>query len=578
MCEPLCHDTRIRAEIPNRLPPGLRCGVAALLAALALSIGPALAQTSGGVLKIYHRDNPPSASIHEEATTSTVMPFMPLFNNLVVYDQHVAQNSDQSIVPDLAKSWRWNAEMTALTFQLQEGVTWHDGIPFTARDVVCTFDMLAGKTPEKMLRNPRKEWYRNVDLVSARDDHEVTFYLTHPQPSLLAMLASGYSPIYPCHISLSQMRKRPIGTGPFKFASFVEFQSIRLVRNPDYWKKGRPYLDAIEFAIPTSPSTAILSFIAGRFDMTFPWEVTPEDKKIIKRGAPAAMCETTSMNLNINLLINRTVPPFDNADMRRALMLAIDRKAFVDTLTEATAEIGGTMQPAHDGVWGLPADVLASVPGFGPDIDKNRAEARGLMEKQGYGPDKRLPLKVSTRGIALYTDSAPLLIRQLKEIYIDAALDIVETSLWFARLGRKDYVVGLNATGNGVDDPDQTFYENFACKSARNYTGYCNPEVEKLFDAQSSETDTQKRRQLVHEIDVRLLVDGARPPITWKRGTTCQQPYVKGYVNMVNSVYNGFRFEDVWLDNPPPTKGVSKPRKAAAAPGMPDTIVKVAAP
>ncbi len=118
---------------------------AALSIAFALSIGPTLAQTGGGVLKIHHRDNPPSASIREEATNSTVIPFVPLSNNLVVFDQHVAQNSDRSIMPDLAKSWRWNAEMTELTFELREGVTWHDVRLFTAKDVVCTFDMLAGK-------------------------------------------------------------------------------------------------------------------------------------------------------------------------------------------------------------------------------------------------------------------------------------------------------------------------------------------------------------------------------------------------------------------------------------------------
>jgi peptide/nickel transport system substrate-binding protein len=134
----------------------------------------------------------------------------------------------------------------------------------------------------------------------------------------------------------------------------------------------------------------------------------------------------------------------------------------------------------------------------------------------------------------------------------------VETSLWFNRLGRKGYAVAVNATGNGVDDPDQTLYENFACKSARNYTGYCSPEVEKLFDAQSIEGDPQKRRRLVQEIDARLLAEDARPPIIWKRGTSCQQSYVKGYVNMVNSIYNGFRFEDVWLD-----RALSQKRPAA---------------
>ena len=141
-----------------------------------------------------------------------------------------------------------------------------------------------------------------------------------------------------------------------------------------------------------------------------------------------------------------------------------------------------------------------------------------------------------------------MLQNQLREIYIDADVEIVETSLWFARLNRKEYTLGVNATGNGVDDPDQTFFENFACNSSRNYTGYCNADIEKMFEAQSTEHDPRKRRELVNEIDVRLLADGARPPIYWARNTTCRQPYVKGYTQMVNSIYNGFRFEDVWLD------------------------------
>jgi peptide/nickel transport system substrate-binding protein len=518
------------------------------VAVLLCSVGPALAQKSGGVLKVYHRENPPSASILEEATASTTIPFMPVFNNLVMYDQQVAQNSAETIVPDLAKSWAWNAEKTELSFQLHEGVKWHDGKPFTARDVVCTFDLLLDKAPQRLRRNPRKSWFTNVDFVTARSDHEVTFYLTHPQPSLLAMLASGLMPIYPCHVSPAQMRTRPIGTGPFKLAQFSEFQYIRLVRNPDYWKKDRPYLDGIDFNIVSNPSTAILSFIAGRFDLTFPWEVTHEDRKLVMKDAPQAVCETTSMNLNLNILVNRTAAPFDNVDVRHALVLAIDRKAFVDTISQGDYTIGGIMQPPPDGIWGLAPDLLSVVPGYGPDVDKNRAEARALMEKAGYGPNKPLKVKLTTRGVALYKDPALLLQSQLKEIHIDAEIETVETSIWFNRLSRKEYTLGVNATGNGIDDPDQTYFENFACKSSRNYTGYCNPDIEKLMAQQSVEFDVQKRRQLVGEIDVRLLADGARPPIMWARSTTCMQPRVKGFVNMVNSFYNGFRLEDVWLD------------------------------
>jgi peptide/nickel transport system substrate-binding protein len=141
-----------------------------------------------------------------------------------------------------------------------------------------------------------------------------------------------------------------------------------------------------------------------------------------------------------------------------------------------------------------------------------------------------------------------LLIDQLKDIYIDAELDVVETGAWFAKVARKDYSVGLNLTGNGIDDPDQSFYENYACGSQRNYTNYCNKDLEKLFDTQSAETDVEKRKKLVWEIDRKIQEDVARPILFHGHMATCWQPYVKNVTIMVNSSYNGYRYEDVWLD------------------------------
>ncbi|MBX9946369.1 MAG: ABC transporter substrate-binding protein [Reyranella sp.] len=517
-----------------------------MIAALLWSGGPAFAQKSGGTLRMFHRDNPPSASIHEESTASTVVPFMGLFNNLVRFDPAVAQNSEKSIIPDLAESWSWNADRTELSFRLHRGVTWHDGRPFTSRDVECTFNLLTGRAANKLRRNPRGAWYRNINFVNGTGDHDVTIHLNRPQPALLSLLASGFTPIYPCHISPTQMRTRPVGTGPFRLDTFTPFERIRLVRNPDYWKPGRPYLDGVEFTIVTSPSTALLSFTAGRFDMTFPWEVSVPQLKDAQRQTSRAVCQITPMNNNTNLLINREAPPFNNPDIRRALGLAIDRRAFIDGLGEG--DVGSTFQPPAEGMWGLPPDMLAEVPGFGPDIEKNREEARALMAKAGYSRERPMTLKVATRGIPLYRAPATILVKQLKEIHIDATLDIVETSLWFTRLNRREYSVGVNTTGNGVDDPDQSLYENYACRSERNYNGYCNPALERLFDVQSAEADPEKRRRLVWEIDAKLLADGARPPIVWNSAATCWQPHVKGYVPFVNGMYNGFRFEDVWLD------------------------------
>jgi peptide/nickel transport system substrate-binding protein len=154
-------------------------------------IAPAHAEKAGGTLRVTHRDSPASMSIHEEGTFSVIIPMMGVFNNLVLFDQHVPQNSLASIVPDLATSWSWDEDGTALTFTLRQGVKWHDGKPFTAADVRCTFELLAGRGPEKLRLNFRAAWYLNLAEVITRGDYEVTLRLKRRQPAFLAMLASG---------------------------------------------------------------------------------------------------------------------------------------------------------------------------------------------------------------------------------------------------------------------------------------------------------------------------------------------------------------------------------------------------
>ena len=511
---------------------------------------PALAQKKGSILRIYQHDSPASMSIHEEALNSAQNPMMAVFNNLVIFKQDVQQNRLDTIVPDLATKWSWNADMTELTFSLRHSVRWHDGKPFTAADVKCTWDLILGKGSEKLRANPRKAWYRNLEFVSTKAD-TVTFHLKRPQPAFIALLASGYSPVYPCHVSPQTMRQHPIGTGPFKFISYKPNESIKLMRNPDYWKPGHPYLDGIEWTIVPNRSTAVLGFIAGKFDITFPFGITVPLMHNINKESPQAVCALEPADQSTNLVVNRDAPPFDNPDIRRAMALTLDRKAFINILAEGHGDIGGAMQPAPEGVWGMPAEMLKTLPGYGSDIAKNRAEARELMKKAGYGPDKRLAIKVSVRNTPPFRDPAIILIDQLREIYIDAELETVETANWFPKVYRKDFKVGLNLTGAGVDDPDAQFYENYACGSDRNYTGYCNPEIDKLFDQQSMERDQEKRRRLVWEIDRKLQEDGARPILFHNRFATCWQPQVKGLTIMSNSLFNGWRMEDVWLDRQP---------------------------
>jgi len=516
---------------------------------ITLAVTPALAQKQGGTLRIYHRDNLPSGSIHEEATISTVQPFMAVFNNLVMFDQAKKLNSTETIVPDLAESWAWDATKTKLTFKLRQGVKWHDGKPFTAKDVQCTWNKLTGKdSADDFRRNPRAVWYQNVKEVTVNGDNEATFVLGRPQPSLLSMLASGYTPVYPCHVSTKDMRTNPIGTGPFKFVEFRRGDAVRFVRNPDYWKKGRPYLDGIDWKVIENRSTRILAFVAGEFDMTFNADVTVPLLKDVIAQAPKAICELAPTGVSTNLIINPSMPPFNDAKVRKALALALDRKSMIDILSQGKDVLAGVMLPPPDGTWGMPPDKLATLPGYSADVEKSRAEGRKIMEGLGYGPDKTLKVKISTRNISIYRDPAVLLIDQLKSIHIDGELEVIDTSIWHAKVTRKEYSVGLNLTGVGVDDPDVNLYENYSCNSERNLTQYCNKEVDALIDKQSQEPDVGKRKEIVWEIEKRLAEDLARPIIFYQRAATCWQPHLKDFVLHHNSIYNNWRFEDVWLD------------------------------
>src|SRR5688572_16770716 len=214
------------------------------LATVALAAAATLAQTTkapapaphpngkrGGVLMAMHREDLAQGfSIHETATVSTTWPSMPCFNNLVLFDPFKPTETFDTIVPELAERWSWQDGYRNLVFFLRKNVKWHDGKPFTARDVKYTFDLVreAKDAPAKLRLNPRKDWYANVENIEAADPYTVIFHLKRPQPSLLVMLASAYSPVYPAHVPAGEFRSRCVGTGPFKMKEWRKGEFIEL--------------------------------------------------------------------------------------------------------------------------------------------------------------------------------------------------------------------------------------------------------------------------------------------------------------------------------------------------------------
>jgi peptide/nickel transport system substrate-binding protein len=459
----------------------------------------------------------------------------------------VPQNSLQSIVPDLATKWAWNEEGTELTFTLRQAIKWHDGKPFTAADVKCSFELRLGTAPEKLALNFQTSGLFNLGAVTTNGDWEVTFHLKRPQPAFPMSLAGGFEGITPCHQSPEQIRRHPIGTGPFKFVEFEPDENIKVARNPDYWKPGRPYLDGVEYTIIKDPATAVLAFVAGKFDMAFPYWLTMTQVKTIESQMPQAICELHSgEGQNRHLLVNYHKPPFDDRQLRHAMALSLDRQAFIDAIAQGQGEIGGVLQPPLCGLWGLPPDEVKQLPGYGPDVQKNRAEARAIMQKLGYGPDKRLSIRVSARNLPIYLDPAVLLIDQLKHVYIDGEVDLVDTPQYFPKISHRDFTVALNTQTSGPD-PDPILQQHYGCGASLNWDGYCNPAVDKLIEQQSREADPARRKNILREIERKLTADDARPILFYPKGATCWQPYVKGFTQMANSLFNGWRMEDVWL-------------------------------
>jgi peptide/nickel transport system substrate-binding protein len=523
---------------------------ASAFAVLAICLVPATAeaQKQGGAFRGANSANPASLSVHEEVTIATMMPIAPVFSNLVVFDPLQPINSPETIKPELAESWSWDATGTKLTFKLREGVKWHDGKPFTAKDVQCTWHWLNGKVPGHFRKNPRRVWYENLKEVTVEGDFQATFHLGRPQPSLLPMLAAGFSAVYPCHVSARDMRTHPIGTGPFKLVEFKSNEKVSMVRNPDYWKKGQPYLDSIDWRIVGNRSTRVLGLVAGEFDMTSTGDITVPLMKDLASQAPQIICELGPTNVSINVLINPKRAPLDNKAVRSAVNMALDREGFIKILSHGASQISGHMMPQPAGLWGMPKDMLMSLEGYGGTLEERRAAARKIMEGLGYGPSNKLKLKVTTRDFTAFKDPAVILVDQLNQIHFETELEIVESSVWFGRAQRQDYAIALNLTGAGLDDPDSMLMENFACKSENNFSKYCNPDVDKLLVEQSSERDVAKRKEIVWKIEKILVDDVARPIIYHGNAAQCRHPYVKGHVRQMNSIYNNWRLDQIWFD------------------------------
>jgi peptide/nickel transport system substrate-binding protein len=225
---------------------------------------------------------------------------------------------------------------------------------------------------------------------------------------------------------------------------------------------------------------------------------------------------------------------------------ALDRRAFAKTVGQGGVAVGVALAPKPFGAWGLDEREFRGLPGYGAPAD-DKAKARRLLAEAGYTSTNPLRIETHTRNIASYVDFAAFVVNELKQVGIESSVKQVDTTQWYAITLRKDYQLGANISGFGLDDPDANFYENYGCHSTRNYTGYCSEEVMRLIDQQSQELDAKKRAALVRTIQLKLEADAARPIMGWRLDYFAQWPYVKN-LTPHHTLYSYGRMQEVWLD------------------------------
>ena len=356
--------------------------------------------------------------------------------------------------------------------------------------------------------------------MTTKGDHEVTFKLGRPQPSFLSMLAARlFAGLHPATSRVATCAPNRSAPGRSRSPSSSATRAIKLVRNPDYWKKGRPYLDVIDWKIVPNRSTRMLGFTAGEFDMTFDSDVTFPLLKG-RQGAEARRgVRGAADQCQLNILINRDKPPFDNPQIRRAMVLAIDIKSFHDILSQGmTSTAPPCTLPPPAGYWACRKRCCPACSAIRPTSRRAAPRRARSWKAWATAPTKPLKIKVATRNIAIYRDPAVILIDQLKKIHIDGELDPIDTTVWYNKVQRKDYQVGMNLTGAGVDDPDVQFLRELLLDVRPQLHGLQEPRDRQADrSAVGRSRSPSEAQELVWEIEAKLANDVARPIIGWQR-------------------------------------------------------------
>jgi len=528
---------------------GLR--VIALLASLTAMAGfglvdPAAAQDKprqGGELVFVVPSEPPSYDAHQEETFGLIHPMAPHYNTLVRVDPF--DKTGTKPVPDLAESWTISKDGIVYTFKLHRGVKFHDGSEMTSKDVKASYDKII--FPPAGVKSLRKDAYRVVEVVEAPDPYTVRFRLKWPESSLLLNLASPWNWIYKADILAKDMHwyeKNVMGTGAFTFVEHVKGSHWVGKKNPNYWDKGKPYLDGYRAIFISSSSAQVAAVRGERAHIQFRSFSPPERDSLVQALGPKITVQESPWDCLLFVSMHHDKKPFNDKRVRRALSLALDRYEGSKSLSKITIvrDVGGIQVPGTP--YATPPAELEKLAGYGRDINAARAEARKLLKEAGA---EGLSFTFKNRGIPHpYEPLGIWLIDQWRQIGVTVKQEILEASAYHPMLKRGDFEVAMDFQCGFIVEPDLDL-PRFLSTSDANYGKHKDTMIDDLYQKQSRATDAEERKKHLRAFEKRLLDEEVHVIYTlqWHR-IMPHSAKVRGFT-ITPSHYLNNQLDTVWL-------------------------------
>jgi len=528
-----------------------RARVLALIALVALAGWPGVAARAqqprpGGELVFVVGSEMPSYDGHREETFGLTHPVAPHYSTLLRAEP--TDRTGTKLVGDLAESWTVSRDGLTYTFKIRRGVKFHDGSTLTARDVKVSYDKIVN--PPAGVTSARKGQYAVIEAIEATDDQTAVFRLKHPSAGFLSSVASPWNFIYKADILAKDphwYEKNVMGTGPFTFVEHVKGSHWVGKKFPDYWDKGKPYLDGYR-ALFVPNTAARVSAIRGERAMIEFRSFNPARRdELVKALGPKIAVQESPWDCLMFAWANHERKPFDDPRVRRALSLALDRWEGSKHLSRITImkEVGGLQVPGTP--FAASEAEVSRLAGFGKDIEAARKEARRLLKEAGV--PEGFSFVFTNRNLPEpYEPATVWLLDQWRKIGLNVTQRVMESAAWFAALRSGDYDMSIAAWCGYIVEPDLDLAVYLSTdRTDGNYGRYTDRVLDGLYDRQARARDPEERRKAIREFEKRVLDEQAHVvPLLWWHRIVPHNARVRGWT-ISPSHYLNNQLDAVWL-------------------------------